>query len=230
MRRESMFCRTCRSSQRARAFADALLLVYGGDDSSVRELVENSAFRQLEVAEINTIGALGAVHALLRRLPRLSFSEYRRAGQHGELVGGVRNEDMCDLSYPDESFDLVLSSDTLEHVPDFRRALRETRRVLRPGGTHIFTVPVVASRARSVVRAELRDGELIHHDPPIYHGRGSGLYRFLPAADDLLVFTDFGRDLVDELRAVGFELEIYGRTGEPQETGARWVFAARVAA
>jgi len=44
------------------------------------------------------------------------------------VIGGARNEDICRLTYADASFDLVLSSDTLEHVPDFRAALRETRR------------------------------------------------------------------------------------------------------
>ena len=52
-----------------------------------------------------------------------------------------------------QRFDLVLTSETLEHVPDPRLALRETLRVLRPGGRHVFTVPL-ESAARRRVRAK----------------------------------------------------------------------------
>ena len=42
--------------------------------------------------------------------------------------------DVTALGYPDESFDVVVSTTVLEHVRDLPAALRETRRVLRPGG------------------------------------------------------------------------------------------------
>jgi SAM-dependent methyltransferase len=53
----------------------------------------------------------------------------------------VRLGDICALPYPDESFDLVLATDVIEHVDHDDRALREIRRVLRPGGTALLTVP-----------------------------------------------------------------------------------------
>lgn len=45
------------------------------------------------------------------------------------------------LPYADASFDLVLACDVLEHLVDDRRAVSEIRRVLRPGGTLLCTVP-----------------------------------------------------------------------------------------
>jgi SAM-dependent methyltransferase len=45
------------------------------------------------------------------------------------------------LDFPDGSFDFVLSCDVLEHLEDDGRALAEIRRVLRPGGYGIITVP-----------------------------------------------------------------------------------------
>ena len=49
------------------------------------------------------------------------------------------------LPFPDRAFDLVCAMDILEHVEDDRAALSEIRRVLRPGGTLLFSVPLYAA-------------------------------------------------------------------------------------
>jgi SAM-dependent methyltransferase len=46
------------------------------------------------------------------------------------------------LGFRDESFDSVLCTQVLEHVPDALRVLSEVRRVLRPGGLALITVPL----------------------------------------------------------------------------------------
>lgn len=47
-----------------------------------------------------------------------------------------------DLSmFPDASFDALISFETLEHVPNFERFLREARRILKPDGRMIVSVP-----------------------------------------------------------------------------------------
>jgi SAM-dependent methyltransferase len=228
-RRESLFCRSCGSSLRVRGFADVLLSLYGQGASSFAELIEQEGFRQLDIAEINTIGSVGSLHAFLVQLPKLSLSEYRGPDHLGEVVDGARNEDICRLTYDDESFDLVISSDTLEHVPDFRAALRETRRVLRRGGRHIFTVPVVNSRARTFPRVDIGpDGRLVYLLPPLHHGRGRGLFRYLPAGGDLLTFTEFGRDLPDLMREAGFDPVIFPGPNAAETTGASFVYSGAV--
>jgi len=63
----------------------------------------------------------------------------------------------CDLrldisampSVPDQSFDVVISCDVLEHVPDDLTAMREILRILGPGGTAILTVPQMDPPART---------------------------------------------------------------------------------
>ncbi len=45
------------------------------------------------------------------------------------------------IPFPDESFDIVYSTFVLEHVQDPLKALTESVRVLRPGGTLCFEVP-----------------------------------------------------------------------------------------
>jgi len=45
------------------------------------------------------------------------------------------------LELPDESFDVVVAGELLEHLRDPRRLVAEVRRVLRPGGTFVASVP-----------------------------------------------------------------------------------------
>ena len=45
------------------------------------------------------------------------------------------------LPFADGSFDRIICSEVMEHIPDDRGAARELARVLRPGGTIAVTVP-----------------------------------------------------------------------------------------
>jgi ubiquinone/menaquinone biosynthesis C-methylase UbiE len=45
------------------------------------------------------------------------------------------------IPYPDNTFDLVIASDVLEHLQDDARAVQEIYRILKPGGRLIATVP-----------------------------------------------------------------------------------------
>jgi len=56
-------------------------------------------------------------------------------------TGAATNGSALDLPFPDASFDRVIASEVLEHVPDDRRAMSELARVLRPGGVLAVTVP-----------------------------------------------------------------------------------------
>jgi SAM-dependent methyltransferase len=59
----------------------------------------------------------------------------------GERVIGVLRGDATRLPFVAASFDAVITSEVLEHIPDDMAALAEMIRVLRPGGTFAATVP-----------------------------------------------------------------------------------------
>jgi SAM-dependent methyltransferase len=63
----------------------------------------------------------------------------------GEVPPGGRGEvkvgDILDMPYADGSFDVVLASEILEHVPADDRAIGELVRILAPGGILAITVP-----------------------------------------------------------------------------------------
>lgn len=176
-----MFCEHCGSSLRVRRIAEVLVGLYGREARTLAELVREDGFRSLDVAELNSVGRM---HPFLAELPRLVHVEYPE-------------EDIQALSFPDGRFDLVLTSETLEHVPDPRRALRETRRVLRAGGRHVFTVPVDPALAESRSRSGL---------PVEHHGRGGGPFALVTRKADMVVHTDFGRDLGVLVEQAGFEV------------------------
>lgn len=53
----------------------------------------------------------------------------------------VVRADLRALPFPDASFDRVIASEVLEHIPDDRTAIAELARVLKPGGRAAVTVP-----------------------------------------------------------------------------------------
>jgi SAM-dependent methyltransferase len=59
------------------------------------------------------------------------------------------------LPYADCSFRSVVSTDVFEHIPDDRRAVREIRRVLEPGGSCVIYTPSVEGLLSETALARL---------------------------------------------------------------------------
>jgi len=71
---------------------------------------------------------------------RMIDAARRRAAECGAVNATFERMDAEDLALPDASFDVVLCALGLMYVPDPARALREMRRVLRPGGRLVVVV------------------------------------------------------------------------------------------
>ena len=112
-----------------------------------------------------TIAALGLPHDAevldvgtstgtnLRLLADLGFGHVRGLDSSDEAIRFcaekgfpvVTRGDATRLPFADETFDLVLATDIIEHVDDDSAAVAEMARVLRPGGHAILTVPTFQS-------------------------------------------------------------------------------------
>jgi SAM-dependent methyltransferase len=190
-------CGGCSSPLVYQAEAAAILDAYArGKALCLDELVDDRDFRSRAVFYV---GHAGPIRSRLKRLDDYAESSFTEGVPLGEAVEGHpkrTNQDHQRLTFPDERFDLIVSSHVLEHVPDPSAALREAFRILKPTGRYIFSVPGGLEHRHSLTRAELRAGELVLHEAARYHHS--------PEDEPALVYTEFGEDLLDTLEDIGF--------------------------
>lgn len=163
-------CNGCSANLRSMALALAILRAQNSQEL-FRQFVCGPSVEDLRILEINEAGSLSA---FLARMPGHQLVRYPDA-------------DMMNLPFVECTWDFVVHSDTLEHVPDPLKGLSECRRVLRPGGACIFTIPIIVGRLTRR-RKGLR---------PSYHGSSAN-----PA--DFLVHTEYGADFWTEIMQAGY--------------------------
>ena len=128
-------------------------------------------WKDLTIHESSPVSGRGASRRLKNEAPGYVPSHYYRNVTAGEIVNGVRREDLENLSFEDESFDLHVTQDVFEHLFNPAAAFREIARTLRPGGAHIFTTPIVRKDESTRFCAQLAPGgAVIHLAEPEYHG------------------------------------------------------------
>jgi SAM-dependent methyltransferase len=168
---QGVLCQACGCNLRAQALGLAITQAFG-HRGPFRKFVRTIRGRWLRVLEINQVGALSG------HFSRLSRKELR---VYPEL-------DMMKMNLPDARYDLVIHSDTLEHIPDPVQALRECLRVLKPGGFCGFTVPIVVGRLTRSCEGR----------PPSYHGDPA------EPREDYRVHTEYGADAWRQVIEAGF--------------------------
>jgi SAM-dependent methyltransferase len=186
---ESRSCLFCSANERYELLAAEIRSRYG------------NKLPQMAVLELDPHSPLKPLLAQARTYTRSFYEE----GCHGPKRNGAVCEDITALSFQNNSFDLIVSSEVLEHVPQLEKALMETTRVLKVGGAHLFTVP---PRLKTKKRAEVNDGKVVHIEPPDYH-----LDPLLPQG--ILAFWDIGPDLSAVIPCPGLDIKIVrGPVGE----------------
>lgn len=161
-RQQGFRCITCGARLRSMAIAAWICEHFEFKGTLLEAIRSSTELKESRVLEINEAGQLTQ---FLKDLPL-------------HTLGCYPDIDIQALPYPDESFDLVIHSDTLEHVPDPVQALRECRRVLKKSGRCVYTVPVIVDRLTRPTDRGLAS----------YHGTSGSV------AEDFKVWTEFGAD------------------------------------
>ncbi len=138
---------------------------------------------------------------LTRRFRQLLHAEYVTTDL--SAPGVDVKSDITDLAIYDGSFDVIVNSHVLEHVPDDRTAMRQLHRVLRPGGLLFLQVPYN--------RNGPTDEDLTLTDPA-ERTRRFGQFDHV---------RHYGTDLVDRLSQAGFHVDLRLPMTEMAEAQAR---------
>jgi hypothetical protein len=167
-------------------------------------------FSPLEITRLRDFGArpqlrvfdsisFGPIVKRLGRHDNIVCSEFFDGVKPGEYKGAILCEDFENLSFADESFDLVISEDVFEHLKDYPKGFREVYRVLRKGGAHIFCVPLYMGKKTQSLFTR-KNGELVPVGEIEYHG--DSVRGRIPA------YTHFGDDVIDELNSMGYDAKL----------------------
>jgi SAM-dependent methyltransferase len=212
--RGNFFCPLCRSFSRKRHLAKFLLRELGGS-RSVKEA------RPL-AADIYSATSRDAIWAKLGSDPRYHGSEFLEGVALGDPIPkGGTCQNLESLTFDDDSFDIVLTEDVLEHVRYPDRAFAEIARVLRPGAVHLFTVPF-NFHGKTIERVEPREGrEDILLTEPEWHGDS--------VHGRALAYRTFGSDLFERLEKHGFKTRLRLAAGDDRRIGVvdSYVFESR---
>lgn len=170
-RQQGFFCVACGSNLRSMVLAKSIMACYGFS-GYLKQFVHTDLAKTLHILEINEAFMLTQ---FFREIPNHIIVEYPKV-------------DMMSLPFEENQFDLVVHSETLEHVKHPVRGLSECLRVLKPGGVCAFTIPIIVDRL-TISRMGL---------PYSYHGSPDN-------PPDNLVYTEYGADAWKQVIQAGFE-------------------------
>ena len=198
--REDVICKNCGSFNRQRQLSMALFSCIQGRALSfwanIRSIPKNTLIWNVE--------ANGALHKMLSQHfgRNLVSSEYVDSSlKSGEIKDGILHVNMQETHFKENSLDVILSSDVLEHMPWPEKALEETLRILKPGGFHVFTVPFYGHRFTNEKRAGMDgEGRIDHLLSEIYHGDP------VRPSEGVLVYNIFAPELLCDLERIGFRV------------------------
>lgn len=176
--RGGLYCQSCKNGSVPRERALALVL------GRKRPDWRNLAIHESSPAE------RGVSIKLRDECKNYVGSHYFPDSPFGQIVRGFRNESLERQTFPDETFDAVVTLDVFEHVFEPGKMIKEIYRTLKPGGLYICTFPIrkyqVESHKPRVHRSA--DGVLTYLEEPEIHGNPVN-------GEGALVTFDYGYDI-----------------------------------
>jgi len=212
MHRESFLCDSCRSSNRNRQIANGLLKYFqkcGLTSTCIKDLAKELEGKDFAIYDTDSNYY---VANLLKEFSGYITSDYREDINLGTLLGKNHYcQDLSSLTFEDNRFDVIISSDVFEHIRLYKQTIKEIYRVLKSGGSYIFTVPFNSKMDEHQTYIEVIDVKDASKDielkPRVFHGdtitnKGAQLFRI------------YGKKIFREFEDAGFLVE-YERTTVP---------------
>lgn len=199
IKRENYFCSFCKSNFRTRSHALSIVkaLEFNNLNDFYTFLKNNPSFQVYETANYWVFR-----NNKFKDLNNYIVSQYYQDYRWGEEVNGVRNENLEKLTFKKSVFDLIISSEVLEHVSNLSKALAEIRRVLKRNGFHIFTTPVDKRIKKTRLRAvKTKSGKIKYLLAPVFHGDD--------ILSQVLAFRDFATDITKIIKKYKFKSKQY---------------------
>ncbi len=199
--RETTTCRTCSATMRHRTLAYGLL-------NSISKLTGQqyasvTAYRDsAHVVDILDTDCYSPLHKILSGKAGYISSKYLPDVDFGkELAPSIYNLDLQAISFDSDRFDVIMTSDVMEHVENDCQAHREIFRVLRTGGAYVFTVPCDLNLSYNRILALRAQTEILYTGTPHFHGD--------PITGGILAYRIYGRELMTFLRDLGMSVDFY---------------------
>jgi SAM-dependent methyltransferase len=155
--RDHFFCSNCHSLPRERMLMMIIERYYPN-------------WRNLDIHESSPSNS-GASLKLQKSAKNYIASQYYPDKPFGTLINNYQNQDLENQTFENESFDIVVTQDVMEHLYDPGKAFAEIARTLKKGGAHIFTVPLVNNHKPTEVWAVKGENNVpVFLKMPEWHG------------------------------------------------------------
>jgi SAM-dependent methyltransferase len=199
--RETLRCKSCGATMRDRQIATGLLDTLATRTGMACESLR--AWRQAGAPALRILDSdsFSPINRVLRGMSGYVHSQFHPGRKPGEVLADCSlNVDLERMPFSDASFDVVLTSDVMEHVADDDAAHHEIHRCLVPGGCYVCTVPFDPGRyGHRVLTLPAGPGGArivlehhVHGDPHDSNG--------------IVAHRIYGRQLLDDLQAMGFQV------------------------
>ena len=155
----------------------------------------NTILKQRTDLNVLEFAAVPGAYMHDRKTKSYIISHYYPTEKFGKLDTSFYNEDIQQTTFQDNTFDLVIHEDVLEHINAPFQAVLDSFRILADNGILVFTCPISydGTPTKQLVSVD-NSGSLILHQPATYHGN--------PISENgSLVFWEFGYDFEQNLRA-----------------------------
>jgi len=171
-KQQGFHCTSCSSSLRSMTLASGIMNHFSFN-LSFQNFPYSRIGKNLSILEINEACDL---HRVLEQCVNYTYAEFP-------------DVDIQNLPYADNTYDVIVHSDTLEHVENSLLGLKECYRVLKEGGVLFYTIPIIYARL-SRRRDTLTNS---------FHGSQEE-----SQGDDYKVWTEYGADFWVEIINAGF--------------------------